>query len=48
MLDSEKVKWMIQRKKRLHYTDPRLQDDSWHISYAITRDMNDYAFQKDA
>lgn len=41
MLDSEKVKWMIHRKKRLHYTDPRFQDDSWHISYALTRDMND-------
>jgi hypothetical protein len=41
MLDSEKLKWMIQRKKCLHYTDPRFEDDSWHISYALTRDMND-------
>lgn len=41
MLDSVKIKRMIQRKKHLHYTDPRFQDDSWHISYTLTRDMND-------
>jgi hypothetical protein len=26
MVDGEKIKWMIQRKKRLDYTDPRFQD----------------------
>ncbi|EJW14360.1 hypothetical protein M5X02_01755 [Paenibacillus alvei] len=41
MLDYEKVKWMIQRKKRLHYTDPRFQDDSNDICNALTRDMSE-------
>jgi hypothetical protein len=30
MVDGEKIKWMIQRKKRLHYTEPLFQDDSWN------------------
>ncbi|OGX68461.1 MAG: hypothetical protein A2189_05705 [Paenibacillus sp. RIFOXYA1_FULL_44_5] len=32
---------MIQCKKRLHYTDPRFQDDSNDICNALTRDMNE-------
>jgi hypothetical protein len=41
MLDYEKVKWMIQRKERLHYTDPRFQDDTSDICTALTRDMSE-------
>jgi hypothetical protein len=41
MLDYEKVKWMIQRKERLHYTDPRFQDDTNDICNALTRDMSE-------
>ncbi|MGN7170587.1 hypothetical protein ACTHSJ_32465 [Paenibacillus cellulositrophicus] len=41
MLDYEKVKWMIQCKERLHYTDPRFQDDSNDICNALTRDMSE-------
>ncbi len=32
---------MIQRKKRLHYTDPRFHDDSNDICNALTRDMSE-------
>ncbi len=31
----------VQRKKRMHYTDPHFQHDSCDISNALTRDMSE-------
>lgn len=41
MLDTEKVQWMIHRKVKLHYTDPRFQDDSLEIEKHLTKDMQE-------
>lgn len=32
---------MIHRKARLHYTDPRFQEDSWEIEKHLSNDMQE-------